>query len=565
MGAEQSNQNSQNKEQPSNNIQEEEEKPKILEEHQQINNEIMKLSKSLYKKYGRMMNNEKLCNNLELVAVDKLNHINIFDLKKIVGNKLEDRVTINPIYLPRKEDKAKYEIGEVVSLAPCFVNNKLIISIPEDLSGKDMKKINIITDEVIDLLKDYKIKFKTKNEVNAQKGGDIKNIEKGLQAIYPNQELGKNIVITNKNTFDKRNNKPKENSFDKRNNSFQEKKRNNSFQEKKRKNSFQEKKRNNSFQEKKRNNSFQEKKRDNSFDKRNNKPKENSFNKRDNSFQEKKRNNSFQERKKNNSFNKRNNKPKENVNNIFTNIIKDTNKPKNKNIEEELEKVVSKNLQKTIKKETNKETNKEVEKKSGYTKENLCKLIARHYFVRGLIISAIVGVLHLRGKPGFCFQRINALQNGVFCLPPNYEDQLGKTYEETARFFKRYIYYFDFESCNNANGFYKKTNKDILKEIKQNTSELGKKYNNHISVMKLNYTNSLKQLKEIIEKLMNNSDLTNRDLLELCEKTKEIITEMFIRCQKNYILGVIAFLQLEHKVLKVDNETINNLIGALEG
>ena len=40
---------------------------------------------------------------------------------------------------------------------------------------------------------------------------------------------------------------------------------------------------------------------------------------------------------------------------------------------------------------------------------------------------------------------------------------------------------------------------------------------------------------------------------------------MYIKCQTNYILGVIAFLQLEHKVLKVDNETIGNLIDALEG
>ena len=83
--------------------------------------------------------------------------------------------------------------------------------------------------------------------------------------------------------------------------------------------------------------------------------------------------------------------------------------------------------------------------------------------------------------------------------------------------------------------------------------------------MKLNYTNSLKQLKEILDKLMTDANLTNRDLLELCEKTKEIITEMYIKCQTNYILGVIAFLQLEHKVLKVDNETIGNLIDALEG
>ena len=82
MGADQSNTNTPKESNVNKN--KIENKPIYLEEYQEVNNNILKLSAELYKKYYDRMNDENLCKRLELIAVDKMDEINIFDLEKIV-------------------------------------------------------------------------------------------------------------------------------------------------------------------------------------------------------------------------------------------------------------------------------------------------------------------------------------------------------------------------------------------------------------------------------------------------------------------------------------------------
>ena len=216
-------------------------------------------------------------------------------------------------------------------------------------------------------------------------------------------------------------------------------------------------------------------------------------------------------------------------------------------------------LNKLIK--TNKNTNKT---RKGLTKKNVCKKISHHFMVRANLISAIASTVSEKRYEGFCNQRINSLENGEICLPMNYDFVQTLPMIKASNILSRYINNFNYSSCKESSGYYKKATREQKKKIMQPDTELQERYILHVQKMKNNYLKKLSLLKKILIELTENSKLTNSELKILCEKTKEVLDEMYIECQKDYILGVISLLHIDYQLPKITKNSMNNIKDALK-
>jgi hypothetical protein len=183
--------------------------------------------------------------------------------------------------------------------------------------------------------------------------------------------------------------------------------------------------------------------------------------------------------------------------------------------------------------------------------------------VRANLVAAIASALPLRTTPGFCQSRISALERGELCLPPDYEVVQSLPMLKASNILSKYVNNFNHGACNAVNGYYKKHDRERMLKIMEGDNELQKKYVNHVQLMKKGYLDSLAALKEILDELMTNPDLTNEDLKLLSEKTKEILDNMYANCQYDYVLGVITLLQIDYQLPRISSESMNNLKEAL--
>ena len=122
-----------------------------------------------------------------------------------------------------------------------------------------------------------------------------------------------------------------------------------------------------------------------------------------------------------------------------------------------------------------------------------------------------------------------------------------------------YINNFNQGSCKESSGYFKRVTKEQRKKLMQPDNELQKGYILHLQKMKNNYLQKLSLLKKILIELTENPKLTNSELKLLCEKTKEVLDEMYTECQKDYILGVITLLHIYYQLPKISREGINNI------
>ena len=196
-------------------------------------------------------------------------------------------------------------------------------------------------------------------------------------------------------------------------------------------------------------------------------------------------------------------------------------------------------------------------------------MIAKHYMIRANLVAAIVSSIPLTSEPGFCQRRIHSLEEGKVCLPNDYESIQEMQQLKASSILSRYINTFNHNECKSISGHYREHNPERMKKIKEYDlenelhNELQKTYLSHLSSMKKRYYESLEKLKEILKELMNNPEMTNLDLKILSYKTKEILDTMYSDCQYDYILGIIALLQLDYQLPKISTETINNLKNAI--
>jgi hypothetical protein len=205
--------------------------------------------------------------------------------------------------------------------------------------------------------------------------------------------------------------------------------------------------------------------------------------------------------------------------------------------------------------------------KKSISKQELCKMIARHYMVRANLVAAIASSLPINAaEPGFCQSRISALERGDICLPQDYASVQAMPMLKASSILSKYVNVFNHNDCKAINGYYREHNYERMKKINNyvGDNELQKIYITHLNKMKMEYYISLETLKEILKELMNNPDMTNMDLKILSEKTKETLDNMYADCQYDYILGLIALLQLDYQLPRISTESMNNLISALK-
>jgi len=203
--------------------------------------------------------------------------------------------------------------------------------------------------------------------------------------------------------------------------------------------------------------------------------------------------------------------------------------------------------------------------RKGMSKEQLCRYIAHHYMVRANLVAAIASALPLsNARPGFCMSRVNALERGQLCLPPDYESLYSMPPSQASKKLAPYIRNFSQSRCDEARGFYKRYGEAKMKEIQAGNTNLQQSYTKLVQAMKTRYMNSLKLLKEILEELLNNANLTNQDLKVLSIKTKETLDSMYADCQYDYVLGVITLLQIDYQLPRMTPDSQNNLVNALD-
>jgi hypothetical protein len=223
------------------------------------------------------------------------------------------------------------------------------------------------------------------------------------------------------------------------------------------------------------------------------------------------------------------------------------------------------NNQKNNKKNNNQRNNKNNKNNKSLSKSELCKVIAHHYMVRANLVAAIASALPLSNmRPSFCQQRLNALERGQICLPPDYENLQAMSSDQAAKRLAPYIRNFHKRACQEAKGFMKYQGKEKMGAIFSGDTELQKQYTALVKSMKSRYIASLKSLKEILEKLLDNTNLTNDDLQNISQTVKKVLDDMYTDCQYDYVLGVITLLQVDYQMPKMSPTGQTNLKNALQ-
>jgi len=183
------------------------------------------------------------------------------------------------------------------------------------------------------------------------------------------------------------------------------------------------------------------------------------------------------------------------------------------------------------------------------TKKEMCDKIVYHFIVRNNLIAAILSVVptpdkfnELRGS--FTFDRLKSLQSASFCLPPHYSSLHEKNDKQRIEHLFKYINNMNEKDCENNRGFFMKLSEERKKEL-FNDQNLGKKYIEFITKINNFYQESIKNLYIIIEKLQGSQTLSTENLNQLSKSAKNIIDELLLRTQFNYLLAILLFLDFD--------------------
>lgn len=202
------------------------------------------------------------------------------------------------------------------------------------------------------------------------------------------------------------------------------------------------------------------------------------------------------------------------------------------------------------------------------TKSELCKAIAKNYMVRSNIIAAILSALPRRdnsGKyiSGFCQTRLKSLESFKICLPHGFKnlDKLpkNKRVEELVK----YIDNLDEERCRRMGGYYKSLSKKEIEALMTGDNQFNVFYRRFAQQLRNQYKESLQNLMGILDLLENETTINNKTLNDIGKKAKDIIDDMYTKCQMNYIYSILAYLNADiettAETLKEEREVINDL------
>ena len=587
---------------------------KNVSEEDQLVQGILLMASQLYKQYYPKMNDVDLCQHIGLVASDKLEQFDTFTLKKVANKQNNGEVTLKPVFIAENSNRGElFEIERMPELPDYFANK--YVSIPQGLDNTKTFTVPYLSNRIMNILrygesqnnsrkderrtnskqfirgKRYK-RFKGKKfrggNVAIVKKEDISPPAKENTSPLSASDLEKQLLQF-KNTLEQIDKpvQPQQQPQQQRQNKPQQQPQQ---QRQQRKNKNRNERRNKPGDNKLKkllqinqedNNNDDDNDNENDDENNNENDNENNDNEENKNENLKKALQNVRNDIKNVTNNQKPSLPKneeDDENNEENDEEDNENEDNEKDNEEDNEEEKKNNTKNTIKnllpnairnvikqdnKTENKPKNKNTYRKKKISKKDLCKLIAHHYMVRANLVAAIASALPLRTTPGFCQSRISALERGELCLPPDYEVVQSLPMLKASNILSKYVNNFNHGACNAVNGYYKRHDRERMLKIMEGDNELQKKYVNHVQLMKKGYLDSLAALKEILDELMTNPDLTNEDLKLLSEKTKEILDNMYANCQYDYVLGVITLLQIDYQLPRISSESMNNLKEAL--
>lgn len=566
---------------------------------------ILLLASKLYKEYHPKLNDVQLCKQLSLAISDKLDAFKDFELRGLVDQQNKKKVTLRPVLVADTRDtNVKFEVEGTLEKLPDFFYNQYI-SVPEGLE-KEGKKMSVpyIAKFISDILESDKPLRDTHNQHRAlpaqdqqqqnQPGfqGRKKHRKRFKKQFRGPQQGGANSVTNISNigpaldnfrkAFDKvqaehRHNKiinpsnrvELQNQMNKKN-SIRENQGNQGN-----KNNQREDQKNLENQENQKSKNNQREDQENRVNKGNNQ--------RENQENQKSKNNQREDQEnkgENKGENKENQEEDKEVEDRV--VEKEEEREEKREDGDDVQKVLE-NVRNTIKNvgNRNRQIPRNQEQKEepqvrnnnrntrnirkGITKEQLCRHIAHHYMVRANLVAAIATSLPLSSsKHGFCMTRILSLERGVVCLPPDYESLHSLSAKEASKRLAPYIKHFGEKLCSENQGYWKRHGAERMEMIQTGSTRLQQEFTKLLQAMKNRYMSSLKILKEILEELLNNPNLTNEDLKMLSIKTKETLDAMYADCQYDYILGVITLLQIDYQMPRMSQDSQNNLHEAIK-
>ena len=185
----------------------------------------------------------------------------------------------------------------------------------------------------------------------------------------------------------------------------------------------------------------------------------------------------------------------------------------------------------------------------------MCEKIVYHYIVVNNLIATIVSVVPIPNEKGnyaggFMFERINSLKKGVFCLPPHHseimsmsdDERLHKIFEKINIMSSEYMT--SEQACKKKGGFILELSKENMEELAKDEN-FGRKYFDFLRKINLFYQEALINLYSILENLQGNTSISTRRLNELSSQTKQIIDELYLKTQFNYLMAVLVVLDFD--------------------
>jgi hypothetical protein len=190
------------------------------------------------------------------------------------------------------------------------------------------------------------------------------------------------------------------------------------------------------------------------------------------------------------------------------------------------------------------------------TKKQMCEKITYHFIVVNNLIATIVSVVPFPNESGdnyaggFMFDRMESLRKGVFCLPPHHSEISAISDDERLHKIFKYINILPKENvsfeetCKRSGGFVLKLSKERMEELGRD-EKFGRAYYDFFKKINLFYQEALLNLYNILENLQNNTSISTRRLNELSARTKQIIDELYLKTQFNYLMAVLVILDFD--------------------
>ena len=109
-----------------------------IKKEEELSKGILEMAKQLYKQYHTQFTNVSLCDQMVIVAADKLHQFDKFTLKKISEKQNSKNITLKPVFISKNSNQGSlFEIENMPDIPDYFYNK--FISIPQGIDKNGEK------------------------------------------------------------------------------------------------------------------------------------------------------------------------------------------------------------------------------------------------------------------------------------------------------------------------------------------------------------------------------------------------------------------------------------------